>query len=60
MNDFTIEYLPNGQVSQFFSDLSVVDSKNGRETSEDHLRQRALREGGGRCTRRIGRSRPCR
>ena len=31
VNDFTIEYLPNGQVSQFFSDLSVVDGESGRE-----------------------------
>ena len=32
VNDFTIDYLPNGQVSQFYSDLSVVDPK-GKETS---------------------------
>ena len=32
VNDFTIDYLPNGQVSQFYSDLSVVDPK-GKEMS---------------------------
>jgi len=31
VNDFLIEYLPNGQVSQFFSDLSVVDGRTGAE-----------------------------
>ena len=31
VNDFTIEYLPNGQVSQFFSDLSVLDGRTGAE-----------------------------
>jgi cytochrome c biogenesis protein len=30
VNDFTIDYLPNGQVSQFYSDLSVLDPK-GKE-----------------------------
>ena len=32
VNDFTIEYLPSGAVSQFYSDLSVVDPK-GKEMS---------------------------
>ena len=32
VNDFTIDYLPNGQVSQFYSDLSVLDTK-GKEVS---------------------------
>ena len=47
VNDFTIEYLPNGQVSQFFSDLSVVDSKNGREIQRKTISVNVpLREGG--------------
>ena len=27
MKDFTIDYLPSGQVSQFYSNLSVIDEK---------------------------------
>jgi cytochrome c biogenesis protein len=47
VNDFTIEYLPNGQVSQFFSDLSVLDSKNGREIQRKTISVNVpLREGG--------------
>ena len=47
VNDFTIEYLPNGQVSQFFSDLSVVDGKSGAEKQRKVISVNVpLREGG--------------
>ena len=47
VNDFTIEYLPNGQVSQFFSDLSVVDSRTGAEKQRKTISVNVpLREGG--------------
>ena len=47
VNDFTIDYLPNGQVSQFYSDLSVVDP-NGKEMSRKTISVNVpLRAGGG-------------
>ena len=47
VNDFTIEYLPNGQVSQFFSDLSVVDAKDGSEKQRKTISVNVpLRQGG--------------
>jgi cytochrome c biogenesis protein len=47
VNDFTIEYLPNGQVSQFFSDLSVVDGRDGREKQRKTISVNVpLRQGG--------------
>ena len=46
VNDFTIDYLPNGQVSQFYSDLSVVDP-NGKEMSRKTISVNVpLRAGG--------------
>ena len=47
VNDFTIDYLPNGQVSQFFSDLSVLDGASGREKQRKTISVNVpLREGG--------------
>jgi cytochrome c biogenesis protein len=47
VNDFTIEYLPNGQVSQFFSDLSVVDGTDGHEKQRKTISVNVpLRQGG--------------
>ena len=47
VNDFTIEYLPNGQVSQFFSDLSVVDARTGAEKQRKTISVNVpLRQGG--------------
>jgi cytochrome c biogenesis protein len=47
VNDFTIEYLPNGQVSQFFSDLSVLDGASGREKQRKTISVNVpLRQGG--------------
>lgn len=46
VNDFTIDYLPNGQVSQFYSDLSVVNP-NGQEVSRKTISVNVpLRAGG--------------
>ena len=47
VNDFTIEYLPNGQVSQFFSDLSVLDGASGSEKQRKTISVNVpLRQGG--------------
>ena len=47
VNDFTIDYLPNGQVSQFFSDLSVLDGASGREKQRKTISVNVpLRQGG--------------
>lgn len=47
VNDFTIEYLPNGQVSQFFSDLSVLDARTGAEKQRKTISVNVpLRQGG--------------
>ena len=57
VNDFTIEYLPNGQVSQFFSDLSVVDGKSGAEKQRKVISVNVPLARAARCTRRTGRRR---
>ena len=59
VNDFTIEYLPNGQVSQFFSDLSVLDGASGSEKQRKTISVNVPLRQGSRCTRRTGRWRPC-
>jgi len=46
VNDFTIDYLPNGQVSQFYSDLSVVDPKGNEMTRKKISVNVPLRAGG--------------
>ena len=46
VNDFTIDYLPNGQVSQFYSDLSVIDPKGKELTRKTISVNIPLRAGG--------------
>jgi cytochrome c biogenesis protein len=47
VNGFNIEYLANGQVSQFFSDLSVLDGKTGLEKQRKTISVNVpLRQGG--------------